>query len=163
MYGSRPTGVKALAFGPHPTSPLRRPKTPPMTLAPAFIATWTPRALALLRIVTAFLFLQHATAKLLGVPHVAVFDGLPPLSFYGFAGMLEIACGVLVLIGWYTRPAAFIASGEMAVAYFIGHVPQGHFLSPLLNQGESAVMFCFVFLLLSVAGPGAWSVSKDRA
>ncbi len=163
MYGSRPTGVKALALGPHPTPPLRRPKTPPMTLAPAFIATWTPRAIALLRIVTAFLFLQHGSAKLLGVPHVAMFDGLPPLSFYGFAGMLEIVCGVLVLIGWYTRPAAFIASGEMAVAYFIGHVPQGHFLSPLLNQGESAVMFCFVFLLLSVAGPGAWSVSKDRA
>ena len=74
-----------------------------------------------------------------------------------------IACGGLVPIGWYTRPDAFIAPGEMAVAYFIGHVPQGHFLSPLLNQGESAVLFCFVFLLLSVAGPGACSVSKDRA
>jgi len=128
----------------------------------AFVAAWAPRALALLRIVTEYLFLQHATAKLLGVPHVAVFDGLPALSFYGFAGMLEIVCGVPVLLGWYTRPAAFIASGEMAVAYFIGHVPQGHFLSPLLNEGESAVMFCFVFLLLSVAGPGAWSVGKDR-
>ena len=124
-----------------------------MTLPPGFVKTWTPRALAMLRIVTAFLFLQHGGAKLLGVPHVVMFDDLQALSFLAFAGMLEIVCGVLVMLGWYTRPAAFIASGEMAVAYFIGHAPQGNFLSPLLNQGESAVMFCFVFLLLSVAGP----------
>lgn len=134
-----------------------------MTLSPGFVEIWTPRALAVLRIVTAFLFLQHGGAKLLGVPHVAMFDGPQALSFLGFAGMLEIVCGVLVLLGWYTRPAAFIASGEMAVAYFIGHAPQGNFLSPLLNQGESAVMFCFIFLLLSVAGPGAWGVDKERA
>ncbi|MCW5657007.1 MAG: DoxX family protein [Burkholderiaceae bacterium] len=132
-----------------------------MTLSPVFVAAWTPRAMALLRVVTAFLLLQHATAKLLGVPHVALFDGLPLLSLLGFAGMLEIACGLLVAVGWYARPAAFIVSGEMAVAYFVGHASQGHFLSPMLNQGEPAVMFCFVFLLLSVAGPGAWSVSRD--
>lgn len=130
---------------------------------PTFVETWTPRALAVLRIVTAFLFLQHGSAKLLHLPHVAMFDGLQPLSFMGFAGLLEIVGGVLVLLGWFTRPAAFILSGEMAVAYFIGHAPQGNFLSPLLNQGESAVLFCFVFLLLSVAGPGAWSVDKGRA
>ena len=75
----------------------------------------------------------------------------------------EIVCGVLVLLGWYTRPAAFVAAGEMAGAYFIGHAPQGNFLSPLLNQGESAVMFCFILLLLSVAGPGALGVDKERA
>jgi putative oxidoreductase len=125
---------------------------------PELIASWTPRALAALRIVTAFLFLQHGTAKLLHVPHLQMFDGLPLLSLFGIAGMIEIGGGLLVLVGWFTRPAAFILSGEMAVAYFHSHVPLGHFLSPLLNQGESAVLFCFIFLLLSVAGPGAWSV-----
>lgn len=130
---------------------------------PDFIATWTPRALAALRIVTAFLFLQHGTAKLLHVPHVAMFDALQPLSLFGFAGMLEIVGGALVLLGWFTRPAAFILSGEMAVAYFMAHAQQGHLLSPMLNEGESAVLFCFVFLLLSVAGSGAWSVDKSRS
>ena len=132
-------------------------------MSPDFIATWTPRAQAALRIVTAFLFLQHGTAKLLHVPHVAMFDALPPLSLFGFAGMLEIVGGVLVLLGWFTRPAAFVLSGEMAVAYFMAHAPQGHVLTPMLNEGESAVLFCFVFLLLSVAGPGAWSLSRPRA
>jgi len=127
---------------------------------PEFFATWTPRALALLRIVTAFLFLQHGTAKLLHVPHVAMFDSLQLLSLFGFAGVLEIAGGLLVLIGWFTRAAAFVLSGEMAVAYFMAHAPQGHVLTPMLNEGEPAVLFCFVFLLLSVAGPGAWSLSR---
>lgn len=130
---------------------------------PDFIATWTPRALAALRIATAFMFLQHGTAKLLHVPHVAMFDALQPLSLFGFAGIIEIVGGVLVLLGWFTRPAAFILSGEMAVAYFMAHVPQGNFLSPMLNEGEPAVLFCFVFLLLSVTGPGAWSVDSPRA
>jgi putative oxidoreductase len=130
---------------------------------PDFIATWTPRALAALRIATAFMFLQHGTAKLLHVPHVAMFDALQPLSLFGFAGIIEIVGGVLVLLGWFTRPAAFILSGEMAVAYFMAHVPQGNILSPMLNEGEPAVLFCFVFLLLSVTGPGAWSVDSARA
>lgn len=127
------------------------------------IAAWTPRALAALRIVTAYLFLQHGTAKLLHIPHLAMFDGLPALSLYGVAGMLEIAGGILVLVGWFTRPAAFVLSGEMAVAYFIDHAPHGNFLSPLLNDGESAVLFCFIFLLLSAAGAGAWSVDRPRS
>ena len=130
---------------------------------PDFYATWTPRALAALRIVTAYLFLQHGTAKLFHVPHVAMFDSLQPLSFIGIAGMIELVGGALVLLGWFTRPAAFVVSGQMAVAYFIGHVPKGNFLAPILNQGELAVMYCFVFLLLSVAGPGAWSVDKARS
>jgi putative oxidoreductase len=130
---------------------------------PDFIATWTPRALAALRIATAFMFLQHGTAKLLHVPHVAMFDALQPLSLFGFAGIIEIVGGVLVLLGWFTRPAAFILSGEMAVAYFMAHVTEGNFLSPMLNEGEPAVLFCFVFLLLSVTGPGAWSVDSPRA
>ncbi len=129
---------------------------------PDFIAIWTPRALAALRIVAAFLFLQHGTAKLQHLPHVEMFDGLQPLSPFGFAGMLEVVGGLLILLGWFTRLAAFVLSGEMAAAYFIAHLPQGNFLSPMLNQGESAVLFCFIFLLLSVAGPGAWSVEKTR-
>ena len=129
---------------------------------PEFFASWTPRALAVLRIVTAFLFLQHGTAKLLHVPHVAMFDTLQLMSLIGFAGVLEIVGSLLVLIGWFTRPAAFILSGEMAVAYFMAHAPHGNVLSPILNQGESAVLFCFIFLLLSAAGAGAWSVDKTQ-
>ena len=129
----------------------------------AFFDTWTPRAVAVLRIVAAFLFLQHGTAKLLHVPHVAMFDQLPALSFIGFAGMLEVAGSVLLLVGLFSRAAAFILSGEMAVAYFIGHAPHGNFLSPMLNEGEPAVLYCFIFLLLSVAGAGCWSVDASRA
>jgi putative oxidoreductase len=132
--------------------------TPPQT----FFDTWTPRGLAALRIVTAYLFLQHGSAKLLHFPHVAMFDSLPPLSFIGFAGMLELVGGVLLLIGLFTRPVAFVLSGQMAVAYFIAHAPQGNFLSPMLNQGEPAVLFCFVFLFLSLAGAGAWSIDASR-
>lgn len=131
-------------------------------MTPAFFDTWTPRALALLRIVTAFLFMQHGSAKLLGYPQVAMFDGLQLLSLFGLAGVLELAGGLLVLIGWFTRPAAFVLSGEMAVAYFMAHASQGNLLLPMMNQGESAVLFCFIFLLLSVAGPGSWSVDKTR-
>jgi putative oxidoreductase len=129
----------------------------------AFFDTWRPRALALLRIVAAFLYLQHGTAKLLHVPHVAYFDQLSPLSLIGFAGMLEIVGSLLILLGLFTRPAAFILSGEMAVAYFMQHAPQGHFFMPALNQGEEAVLYCFIFLFLSVAGAGAWSLDARRA
>ena len=124
---------------------------------------WTPRALALLRIVTAYLFLQHGTAKLLHVPHIAMFDGLQPLSLFGIAGMLEIAGGLLLLVGWFTRLSAFVLSGEMAVAYFLEHAPHGNPLVPLLNNGESAVLFCFIFLFLAVSGAGTWSVDALRA
>jgi len=121
---------------------------------------WTPRILGILRIVTAFLFLQHGTAKLLGIPHVAMFDNLQLFSLIGLAGMLELGGGVLILLGLFTRPAAFILSGEMAVAYFMAHAPQG--LLPILNQGELAVMYCFVFLYLSVAGAGEFSLDALR-
>lgn len=133
-----------------------------MTLNQAFFADWTPRALALLRLVTAFLFLQHGTAKLLHIPHVAMFDTLSRLSLIGFAGLLEVVGGILLLLGLFTRPTAFLLSGEMAVAYFMAHASQGYLLSPMLNQGESAVLFCFIFLLLSVAGAGAWSLDAKR-
>ncbi len=133
-----------------------------MALNDAFFATWTPRAQALLRIVTAYLFLLHGTTKLLGVPHVAMFDKLELFSLVGVAGLIELAAGVLLLLGLFTRPAAFIMSGEMAFAYFMGHAPRGNALLPMLNQGELAVEWCFVFLFFAAAGPGAWSLDGLR-
>jgi putative oxidoreductase len=127
-----------------------------------FFDTWNPRALATLRIVAAFLFLQHGTAKLFHVPHVAEFDSLHALSLIGLAGALEIVGGLLLLLGLFTRLAAFILCGEMAVAYFMAHAPQGHFFTPALNQGEEAVLYCFIFLFLSVAGGGAWGIDAVR-
>jgi putative oxidoreductase len=125
----------------------------------AFLTTWTPRTQALLRVVTAFLFLQHGTAKLFGFPP-AGFEHLPPLITA--AGVLEVVGGALLLIGLFARPVAFVLSGEMAVAYFMAHASQGHVLSPMQNHGESAVLFCFVFLFLAAAGAGAWSVDAAR-
>jgi putative oxidoreductase len=133
-----------------------------MGLDQGFFDAWTPRALAALRIVAAFLFVQHGTAKLLHVPHVAAFDQLPALSLIGFAGMLEIVGSLLILLGLFARPAAFILSGEMAVAYFMAHAPHGSFFAPALNQGEEAVLYCFIFLFISVAGAGAWSINGNR-
>jgi putative oxidoreductase len=133
-----------------------------MKLSQPFIDTWTPRALAVLRIVTAYLFLLHGSAKLLHLPHVAMFDALPVWSFIGFAGMLELVGGLMLIVGLFTRPVAFILSGQMAVAYFLGHASKGNALVPMLNQGEPAVMFCFVFLFLSVAGAGAWAIDASR-
>lgn len=127
-----------------------------MPLDESFYATWSPRVQGILRIVTGFLFLQHGTAKLFGAPHIAMFDGLQLMSLMGLAGVLELGGGVLILLGLFTRPVAFILSGMMAVAYFMAHAP-GAFL-PILNQGELAVMYSFVFLYFSCAGAGAYSV-----
>jgi len=132
-----------------------------MICSEATCKAWTPRILGILRIITGFLFLQHGAAKLLGVPHVAMFDGLQLVSLMGLAGILELVGGLLILIGLFTRPVAFILSGEMAVAYFMAHAPHG--LLPILNQGELAVMYCFVFLYLSVAGSGAFSLDAMRS
>jgi putative oxidoreductase len=117
----------------------------------------TSAALSVLRLVSAFLFLQHGTAKLLHLPHVAMFDQLRVLSLGGIAGMLEIVGGLLLLLGLFTRPVAFILSGEMAVAYFVAHAPQGTFFMPALNGGEEAVLYCFIFLFFALAGGGSWS------
>jgi putative oxidoreductase len=116
--------------------------------------------LSVLRIVTAFMFIQHGSAKLFQVPHVPMFDGVQLMSLIGLAGVIEIVGGLLLLIGLFTRPIAFILCGEMAFAYFIAHAPHG-FL-PVLNGGELAVEWCFVFLYLSAAGPGAWSIDAWR-
>ena len=133
-----------------------------MNLNSSTLAAWEPRALAVLRIVTAYLFLTHGTAKLLHVPHVAMFDNLQLMSLVGVAGMLELGGGLLVLIGMFTRPVSFVLSGLMAFAYFMSHASKGNPLVPMLNQGELAVMYCFVFLFLAVAGAGAWSVDSAR-
>jgi len=117
-----------------------------------------PRALAILRMVTAYIFMLHGTAKLFGMPHQAMFDNLPILSLIGFAGILEFAGGLLILIGLFTRPVAFVLCGFMAVAYFMAHASQGSPLLPILNQGDLAVLFCFVFLYFVFAGAGPWSV-----
>jgi putative oxidoreductase len=129
----------------------------------AFLSPWTPQLRAVLRMVTAYLFLLHGSAKLLGMPHVPMFDNLQVLSMAGIAGILELVGGILLLIGLFTRPVAFVLAGEMAFAYFIGHAPQGTPHLPLLNGGEPAVLFCFIFLYLAAAGPGAWSVDTARA
>jgi putative oxidoreductase len=129
-----------------------------MRINQAFFAVWTPRAQALLRLVTSFLFLQHATAKFFGIP--TSFGHLPPLIVS--AGCIELIAGTLLLIGLWGRAAAFVLSGEMAFAYFIGHAPHGSVLSPMLNQGEPAVLYCFIFLFLAAAGPGVWSVDAAR-
>jgi putative oxidoreductase len=127
-----------------------------------FLHDWAPRALAVLRIVTAYLFVQHGTAKFFGVPHEPMFDNLELFSVTGFAGVLEVAGSILLLIGLFTRPTAFVLSGFMAVAYFMAHASQGNVLAPMLNQGELAVLYCFVFLYFVFSGPGAWSVDGLR-
>jgi putative oxidoreductase len=125
-----------------------------------FYLQWSPRLLSILRIITAFLFIQHGSMKLLGFPPSEAFAGVKLFSLVGFAGVLELFGGLMVLLGLFTRPVAFILSGEMAFAYFMAHAPRG--LYPMLNHGELAVLYCFVFLYLAVAGGGVWSIDRIR-
>jgi putative oxidoreductase len=122
-----------------------------------FFISWQPRVLSILRIVTAFMFMQHGGQKLLGYP-AQQRNEFDLFSLSGVAGVLELVGGFLILIGLFTRPVAFILSGQMAVAYFIAHAPQGFW--PLLNNGELAALFSFIFLYLFVAGGGAWSLDN---
>ena len=117
---------------------------------------WSPRLLSVLRIVTALLFMMHGTAKLFQMPHQAMFDNLQLISLMGLQGVLEAGGGLLLLIGLFSRPVAFVLSGDMAVAYFMAHWPKSWL--PILNGGDLAVLFCFVFLYLWAAGPGPWSI-----
>lgn len=126
-----------------------------------FLTAWSPRVLSILRVITGFLFLWHGTQKLFNYPPMpAMAPGTPPPSaaFLVFAGSLEFFGGLLFLIGLFTRPVAFVLSGMMAVAYFMAHA-SGGFL-PLVNRGELAVLYCFVFLYFVFAGGGAWSLDR---
>lgn len=119
---------------------------------------WTPTALALLRIVTALLFIEHGTSKLIGWPSTDM--PMPPAgSLLWIGGVLEVVGGLLILVGFLTRPVALILAGEMAVAYFMFHAPESFY--PIQNGGDAAILFCFVFLFLTAAGPGRWSVDGN--
>ncbi len=124
-----------------------------------------PQLLSILRIVTGVLFLEHGMQKLLHFPPLpaAMAHAIPPnmMPVIMVAGVIELIGGALVTVGLFTRIAAFICSGEMAVAYWIGHVPRGGFF-PAVNGGDAAILFCFAFLFLAAAGPGPWALSKSQ-
>jgi putative oxidoreductase len=124
--------------------------------------SWTPNVLSVLRIVAAFLFIQFGSAKLLAIPAAVMPGGgtAPLTSLPGIAGSLELVGGALLLLGLFTRPVAFLLAGEMAFAYFMGHFPQGFW--PVLNQGTPAILFCFIWLYISSAGSGPWSLDALR-
>jgi putative oxidoreductase len=125
-----------------------------------YFNNWTPRALSVLRIVTGLLFLEHGTGKLLGFPPSDQ-AAATLFSLIGVQGVLELVGGFLILIGLFTRPVAFILAGDMAVAYFMAHAPKSFF--PTINGGQLAILFCFVFLFLAVAGGGIWSADEQLA
>lgn len=130
-----------------------------VTMTTTCCATWAPRLYSLIRIGAGYMLMLHGSAKLLGVPHAEMFDNLQIMSLMGVAGLIELIGGALILIGLFTRPAAFIASGFGAAAYLVGHVaPKGLFFLPMFNGGESAILFSFVFLMLVLTGPGPWSI-----
>ena len=118
-------------------------------------SVWAPRLLSILRIVAALIFFEHGTQKLLGFP---LSERAAPelLSLSGIAGILELVGGALLVLGLFTRPVAFILSGEMAVAYWMAHAPQS--FVPVNNGGDAAILYCFVFLYLVAAGGGPWSL-----
>ena len=120
-----------------------------------------PYLLSLFRFVTGLIFLHYGIAKLFKFPPVEMFENVAPLSLWGAAGTIELVFGGLLMLGLLTRPAAFILSGEMAFAYFIAHARRSFF--PLLNNGDSAILYCFVFLYFAVVGAGAWSIDQMRA
>ena len=116
---------------------------------------WAPRALGLLRIVAALTFMAHGTQKLFGFP-ASEFGSPSFLSLMWIAGVLEAVGGLLLVLGLFTRPVAFVLSGQMAVAYWMAHAPQSFF--PVANGGDAAILYCFVFLFIVFAGPGPWSL-----
>jgi putative oxidoreductase len=115
-----------------------------------------------LRIIAAFVFMQFGSAKLVAIPAAIMPGGgtAPLASLPGIAGSLELVGGAFLLLGLFTRPVAFLVSGEMAFAYFMGHAPQGFW--PVLNQGSPAILFCYIWLYISSAGPGPWSLDALR-
>ena len=123
------------------------------------LSAYQPQALAALRIVSALLFIEHGTQKFFNFPPAEQpFGDL--INIIGLAGVLEVVGGVLLLVGLFTRPVAFVLCGFMAVAYFMAHAPQSFF--PINNRGDAAILFCFVFLYLTAAGPGAFALDNRR-
>ena len=124
--------------------------------------TWKPRMLSILRIMVGLLYMEHGLAKIIGFPLQPNHAPYAPFTLNpGLQGLLELVGGLLLALGLFTRTVAFILAGDMAVAYFMAHAPRGFF--PLLNGGELAIVYCFVFLYLWVAGGGEWSVDRLRA
>lgn len=132
---------------------------------PSIVTKWpsfAPRILSILRIVAAVMFMSIGTMKLFAFP-VAMMPGagtVPLFSLIGLAGVLETVGGALLLLGLFTRPVAFVLAGQMAVAYFMGHAPMGFW--PVLNNGQLAVLYCFIWLYVSAAGAGPWSIDAKR-
>lgn len=125
------------------------------------LALWAPRVLSILRIVAAILFIEHGTQKLFDFPARANPGGEPEMfTLIWFAAVLEVVGGAMLLIGFLTRPVAFLLSGEMAFAYWMAHAPKAAY--PALNGGDAAILFCFLFLYFVFAGPGPWSVDEAR-
>ena len=123
------------------------------------LSKWQPAVLSLFRFITGLLLFQYGVAKIFKFPVIPYFANIPPLIYT--AGMLELVLGALLIVGLFTRPVAFILSGEMAFAYFIAHAPQSFF--PVLNGGDAAILYCFVFLYIAAAGPGPWSLDAKRS
>ena len=130
--------------------------TAKMTILPR---SWAPALHSVLRVVAGLLFLEHGTGKLLGFPAGLPFIDKMPAGMLYFTGTIELVGGVLIVLGLFTRPAAFVLSGYMAAAYFMAHFPMSFF--PVLNGGDAAVLFCFVFLWLAAAGAGPWSLDRE--
>lgn len=125
----------------------------------SFLSLWSPRLRSVLRAMTGLLFMEHGLMKLFAWPPSEMFaQPVALMSLMGLAGALELVGGALIAVGLLTRITAFILAGEMAFAYFIGHAPQSFF--PVLNGGEAAILYCFVFLYLAAAGGGAWSLDQ---
>ena len=125
------------------------------------LSRYQPQALGLLRIMSGLLFLAHGTQKFLSFPPGDMAGaGLAFANLGAYAGIIELIAGLLITIGLWTRPAAFLASGTMAVAYFYAHAPQNFW--PVNNMGDAAILYCFVFLYLVFAGPGAWGVDRRK-
>ena len=122
---------------------------------------YSPYALAALRIVAALIFMEHGTQKLFGFPAPPASGQPALLSLMGLGAIMEFAGCILLVLGLFTRPVAFLLAGQMAVAYWMFHAPRSDF--PILNGGDAAILYCFVFLLLVFTGPGAWSVDRTRS
>ena len=121
---------------------------------------YQPQALAILRIVTALLFIAHGTQKLFAFPAGQMPGTVELFSLMGLAGILEVVGGLAILVGFFTRPVAFVLAGQMAVAYWMAHAPANPF--PVNNGGDAAILFCFAFLYFVFSGPGAWSIDASR-